>query len=92
MAPCYIDTDQARKAGMSEQMIEQTKTQVHAQIPMHRSGTVDEIAKAVLFLASEDSAYLTGTELRASRLSYWAVVSDNPRAKPGPRHSSYDPN
>ena len=63
MAPGYIDTDLARKGGMSEDMIEQTKTQVHAQIPMHRSGTVDEIASAVLFLACDDSAYVTGTEL-----------------------------
>ena len=63
MAPGYIDTDQARKAGVSEEIIEQTKTEVHAQIPMHRSGTVDEIAKAVLFLASDDSSYLTGSEL-----------------------------
>ncbi|MBB2750952.1 UNVERIFIED_ORG: NAD(P)-dependent dehydrogenase (short-subunit alcohol dehydrogenase family) [Rhizobium aethiopicum] len=63
MAPGYIDTDQARKAGVSEEMIEQTKVQVHDQIPMHRSGTVDEIAKSVLFLASDDSAYITGSEL-----------------------------
>jgi NAD(P)-dependent dehydrogenase (short-subunit alcohol dehydrogenase family) len=63
MAPGYIDTNQARKSGVSEDMIEQTKTQVHAQIPMHRSGTVDEIAKAVLFLASDDSSYITGSEL-----------------------------
>jgi NAD(P)-dependent dehydrogenase (short-subunit alcohol dehydrogenase family) len=63
IAPGYIDTDQARKVGMSEEMIEQTKTQVHAQIPMHRSGTVEEIAGAVLFLASGDSTYVTGTEL-----------------------------
>jgi NAD(P)-dependent dehydrogenase (short-subunit alcohol dehydrogenase family) len=63
IAPGYIDTDQARKAGMSEAMIEQTKTQVHAQIPMHRSGTVEEIAGAVLFLASDDSTYVTGIEL-----------------------------
>lgn len=63
MAPGYIDTDQARKAGMSEEMIEQTKVQVHAQIPMHRSGAVDEIARAVLFLASDDSTYMTGSEL-----------------------------
>jgi len=63
LAPGYIDTDQARKVGMSEEMIEQTKIQVHAQVPMHRSGTVDEIANAVLFLASNDSAYVTGIEL-----------------------------
>lgn len=63
VAPGHIDTDQARRVGLSEEMIEQTKIQVHAQIPMHRSGTVDEIATAVLFLASDDSAYITGTEL-----------------------------
>ncbi|RQR30109.1 SDR family oxidoreductase [Burkholderia sp. Bp9142] len=63
MAPGYIDTDQARKSGVSEEMIEQTKTQAHTQIPMHRSGTVDEIAKVVLFLASDDSSYMTGSEL-----------------------------
>ncbi|MGA7436548.1 MAG: SDR family oxidoreductase [Luteibacter sp.] len=63
MAPGYIDTHQARKSGVSEEMIEQTKVQAHAQIPMHRSGTVDEIAKAVLFLASIDSTYITGIEL-----------------------------
>jgi NAD(P)-dependent dehydrogenase (short-subunit alcohol dehydrogenase family) len=28
-----------------------------------RFGTPDEIAKAVVFLASEDSSYITGTEL-----------------------------
>lgn len=63
MAPGYIDTNQARKSGVSEEMIEQTRTQVHTEIPMHRSGTVDEIARAVLFLASNDSAYIAGIEL-----------------------------
>ena len=32
-------------------------------IPLGRFGTPDEIAKAVVFLASEDSNYITGTEL-----------------------------
>jgi NAD(P)-dependent dehydrogenase (short-subunit alcohol dehydrogenase family) len=32
-------------------------------VPHARFGTPDEIAKAVVFLASNDSSYITGTEL-----------------------------
>ena len=34
-----------------------------ASIPMGRMGNPDEVAKAVSFLASDDSGYLTGIEL-----------------------------
>ena len=30
---------------------------------MQRAGTADEVAKAVVFLASDDSSYVAGTEL-----------------------------
>jgi NAD(P)-dependent dehydrogenase (short-subunit alcohol dehydrogenase family) len=36
---------------------------ISTSIPPGRFGTPDEIAKAVVFLASDDSSYITGTEL-----------------------------
>ena len=32
-------------------------------VPLGRLGKPDEIAKAVVFLAADDSSYITGTEL-----------------------------
>ncbi len=48
VAPGYIDTDLIRKVGLSDDAIEQISKQAHAQIPMGRSGSVDEVAGACL--------------------------------------------
>jgi NAD(P)-dependent dehydrogenase (short-subunit alcohol dehydrogenase family) len=36
---------------------------ISSGVPIGRFGTPDEIARAVLLLASDDSTYITGTEL-----------------------------
>jgi NAD(P)-dependent dehydrogenase (short-subunit alcohol dehydrogenase family) len=59
VSPGYINTPPWRSMEAAEQRIETlSKT-----VPLVRFGTPDEIAKAVVFLASDDSTYITGTEL-----------------------------
>jgi NAD(P)-dependent dehydrogenase (short-subunit alcohol dehydrogenase family) len=42
---------------------EQRLKTIESAVPLGRLGTPDGIAKAVVFLASDDSAYVMGTEL-----------------------------
>jgi NAD(P)-dependent dehydrogenase (short-subunit alcohol dehydrogenase family) len=59
VSPGYTDTAPWR----SIENAEQTISAISKGIPLGRFGTADEIAKAVVFLASGDSSYITGTEL-----------------------------
>jgi len=50
---------------MIENLDEATKSHLLRMIPMGRFGDPEEVARAVLFLASEDSGYITGQVLAA---------------------------
>ena len=60
VAPGFIATD------MTEGLPEAAKAALLASIPLGRLGTADEVAQAVLFLASAQAAYITGTELHVN--------------------------
>ncbi len=57
VSPGFIDTELI--ADLSQEMVKEYKKTV----PMRRFGKVEEVASAVLFLASKDAAYITGAVL-----------------------------
>ncbi|MBW8039681.1 MAG: 3-oxoacyl-[acyl-carrier-protein] reductase [Planctomycetes bacterium] len=57
VAPGFIETEMTKK--LPDLVIEAVKK----VIPLRRVGTVDDVAKAVAFFASDDAAYITGQVL-----------------------------
>ena len=60
VAPGYIET------AMTEALPEAAKEALTGSIALKRLGTVDDVAAAVLFLASEEAGYITGHTLNVS--------------------------
>ena len=60
IAPGFIETD------MTDNLPAEQKAVLASQIPMGRLGTVNEIAQAVLFLASDSGSYITAQTLHVN--------------------------
>lgn len=63
MSPGPITTPIIDRMGMPADAVKQTKDWIQSQVPLKRFGTTEELASAVLFLSSAESAYILGTEL-----------------------------
>lgn len=60
VAPGFIDTD------MTASLSEKVKEAMISQIPLGRAGKAEDVAAAVLFLASEGASYITGQVIHVS--------------------------
>jgi len=63
VGPGPIGTPFHSKRGLPERELKEAAVGIEAQVPLHRFGEAGEIAKAALFLASEDSSFMTGAEI-----------------------------
>jgi len=63
VSPGYTDTPGFDELLASSENVRQRIKMLPAMVPAGRMGTPDEVAKAVVFLASDDSSYITGIEL-----------------------------
>lgn len=65
VSPGPVTTPLLGRIGLPSEALHQMAQGIQEQVPMKRFGTPEEIAKAVLFLASSDSSFILGTELIA---------------------------
>jgi NAD(P)-dependent dehydrogenase (short-subunit alcohol dehydrogenase family) len=63
VSPGLIETPGLKGLVESTGAGEQRLKMLSSSVPLGRLGTPDEVARAVVFLASDDSSYITGTEL-----------------------------
>ena len=72
IAPGPVDSGIHDKMGLAPDATAAMKARTAEQIPLRRLGTVEEIAGAVAFLASNDASFVTGQELLAD--GGWASI------------------
>jgi NAD(P)-dependent dehydrogenase (short-subunit alcohol dehydrogenase family) len=65
VSPGPVTTPIYGRLGLPAEQLTEVAASIQAQIPLKRFGTPEEIASAVLYLASAESAFIVGTELVA---------------------------
>ena len=63
ISPGPIDTPALEKTGLTPEQVKQAAAQWASEIPLGRRGKPEEIAAAVIFLASDESSFITGIDL-----------------------------
>ncbi|WP_446900719.1 SDR family oxidoreductase [Burkholderia sp. YIM B11467] len=63
IAPGAMDTPLISKWGMSEEWVRDRKAEFAKAIPVGHMGKAEDVAYAALYLASDESSYVIGTEL-----------------------------
>lgn len=63
ISPGYTATDAFNKTGLSQEQIDGVKTYIASQLPFKRFAEASEVAKAVTFLAADESSYVHAAEI-----------------------------
>ncbi len=63
LSPGPIETPIFGRMGLPPEAMEEMSNAIISQVPIGRIGKADEIARAALFLASEDSSFVVGIDL-----------------------------
>jgi len=63
VAPGPILTPIFGRTGLSQEAVDEFAKEMVAKVPMKRFGRPEEVAAAVVFLASQDASYITGVEI-----------------------------
>jgi NAD(P)-dependent dehydrogenase (short-subunit alcohol dehydrogenase family) len=63
ISPGPIETPALEKVGLTADQVEQAVAHFASQVPLGRRGRAEEVAAAVVFLASDESSYITGIDL-----------------------------
>ncbi len=63
VSPGPVTTPLYGRLGLEAAQLDDMASAIIEQVPLKRFGTPDEVASAVLYLASSDAAFIVGTEL-----------------------------